>query len=1058
MPALTFAAVAASALAALSQAIDALKAGDRFARIVVVADHHDAARAVSHLLGAQGRGLVNVSLQTGRRLASELAGGNLSTPPRILEGAAVRAIADDAPAAQGLEPAGRRRFYRSLADAFRSMAERPPSDADDSDDAADTDTNTAADVGPNAMNRMAEDLYRQYRQLLAGKGYAIPAEVAHTAAAAVNARPDAGRLPYVIYYLPRRMSAGDFALAQAFMAKGRCRIIAGLTGNADADDPVRQLASRLNDAASDDTAISDAAPAADPLAQRAAAGQLNIIAASDPEEEVRTVIRRITAADTVPWHRSAVIYRQANPYDSLLRQELDFAGIPYAGIANRSLADTPTGRLLQGIVDLALDAGSGVIDRERLIEWLTAAPVRWPPRQTDAGPSAGPARTVPAARWAKLARAAHANGAPHQWQARLNAHHDQIRARLREWHGDDAAGADELRRQCDELHSFVSELSAGLRELSAAPDWSTAVGQLQTLLYRYRWYDTPNRGGSETESDADRRRIEELAAGLAQLQEWDAPYDRHTLQESVQEGLRAAVAERGQPLGAGVYIGPPAGIAGADYAAVYLVGMVERQFPPRPSANPWLADNPAERRRDANLERYDFLASVAAGRQVTLCYPAATAARRAAYPSRWLVDATTALHQTHGGSGRRTYENIHAGAGADHWLTTVQSREHGLRRLPAQSDTAPADLADYRLMRLLSDRSRLAARADALMVRAITARRARNSSVLTEWDGKVPADFDRISNIAGPARPISPSALETWANCPYRYFLSRVLGLSALPDTDDDEQISALEKGSLVHKILEEFVKRGQQTEDELLELAEREFNEAERRGVTGHYLLWEMTKAEIRDGLKAFLVAEAKWFEGQTPEQSAAEVAFDAVSVSVDGLGEVWFRGMIDRLDVVDGEVRVRDFKTGRPDAYFDGNRGRQAERTIANGKALQLPVYVAAAQAKYPAGAVTASYCFPLADGNTHNIAPYTDADRATFDDALIAIIGTARKGIFPATPDGEGRYSNCHYCDFNRLCPTRRRQIWERKGRRDPSVQPFNALDGKAAINDDDDDDAN
>ena len=1047
MPALTFAAVGAAALDALSQSIADLKAGDLFARIVVVADHHDAARAVSHLLGAQGRGLVNVSLQTGRRLASELAGGNLSTPPRILEGAAVRAIADNAPAAQGLEPAGRRRFYRSLADAFRSMAERPGR-LDDAE---------TADASDDDMNRMAENLYQQYRHLLQCKGYAVPAEVAHTAAAAVSNLPDAVRLPYVIYYLPRRMSAGDLALAQALLAKGRCRIIAGLTGNADADDPVRQLANRLDDAMISDVAISGAAPAADPLAPRAAAGQLNIIAASDPEEEVRTVIRRIAAAATVPWHRSAVIYRQANPYDSLLRQELDFAGIPYAGIANRSLADTPTGRLLHGIVDLALDAGSGAIDRERLMEWLTAAPVRWPQHPTDAGAAAGPSRTVPAARWVKLARAAHANGAPHQWQARLDAHYDQIQARLREWHGDDSAGADELRRQCDELHSFVSELSAGLRELCAAPDWSTAAAQLQNLLYRYRWYDTPNRGGSETESDADRRRIEELASGLAKLQEWDAPYDRHTVQECVQEGLRAAVAERGQPLGAGVYIGNPAGIAGADYAAVYVVGMVERQFPPRPAANPWLADNPAERRREANLERYDFLASVAAGRQVTLCYPAATAARRAAYPSRWLVDAATALHQTHGGAGRRTYENIHAGAGANHWLTTVQSREHGLRRMSEQFDAAPADLADYRLMHLVSDRSRLAAYADAddRMRRAMAARQARNGNVITEWDGKIPADSDRISNIASQAHPISPSALETWAGCPYRYFLNRILGLSALPESDDDEQISALEKGSLVHKILEEFVKQGQQTADELLALAEQEFQNAERRGVTGHYLLWEMTKAEIRDGLKAFLVAEEKWFDGQTPAQSAAEVAFDAVSVSVDGWGEVWFRGMIDRLDVVGDEVRVRDFKTGRPDAYFDGNRGRKAERTIANGKALQLPVYVAAAQENYPARAVTASYCFPLADGNTHNIAPYTDADRATFDDTLIAIIDTARNGIFPATPDGEGRYSNCHYCDFNRLCPTRRRQIWERKGRHDPSVQPFNALDGKAAIPIDDGD---
>ena len=1049
MPALTFAAVDASARAALSQAIAGIKANDRFARIVVVADHHDAARAVSHLLGAQDAGLVNVSLQTGRRLAAELAGGTLSTLPRILEGAAVRTIADRAEAAQGLEPVGRSRFYHSLTQAFRNMAERPVLP-----DAADT-----ADAPDNDMNRMAERLYAEYRQMLKGEGYAMPAEVAHTAADAVDNRPDAARLPNVIYYLPRRMSAGDLALAQALLAKGRCRIIAGLTGNADADDPALQLAHRLDDTAISDAAISDAAPAADPLTQRAAAGQLGIIAASDPEEEVRTVIRRIAAAAAIPWHRIAVIYRQPNPYASLLRQELDFANIPCAGVIDRSLADTPTGLLLQGIVGLAEDAGgSGAIDREKLLDLLATTPVRWPNPPTDAGQS----RTVPAARWAKLAREAHANGTPANWQTRLNAHQDQVGARLREVSGDGASdAARRLMQDCGELHSFVAELSAGLVKLNpaAGASWGTASEHLRDLLHAYQWF-----GAGET--DDDRRRIDELITSLAALHDWGADYDLATLSATIREGLQTPVAERGQPVGAGVYIGPPAGIAGADYDAVYLVGMVERQFPPRPAVNPWLADNPAERRREANLERYDFLASIAAGRQVTLSYPAATAARRAAYPSRWLVYAATALHQTHGGTGRRTYENIHAGAGADQWLTTIQSRADGLRRLPepANADAAPADLADYRLMHLLSDRSQLAAHSDERMIRALTARRARNGNVITEWDGRLPNDSTRISAIASQDRPISPSALETWAGCPYRYFLSRILGLSALPEGDDDEQISALEKGSLVHKILEEFVKQGKQTADELLALADREFKSAEDRGVTGYYLLWDMEKAEIRDGLTAFLAAEQEWFGGKTPRQSQAEVAFGEktdvgeVSVVVDGLGEVWFRGSIDRMDVVDCEVRVRDFKTGKSENYTSGPTA-QNRVTVANGRALQLPVYVAAARKSHRESAANydyiGSYSFPLLEKPINNGRPYDDKqDFDAFQTTLRQIISTARSGVFPATPDGDGRYSNCYYCDFKNLCPTRRRQIWQRKGQYDPDVQPFNKLGGKAAIKNDDD----
>ena len=179
--------------------------------------------------------------------------------------------------------------------------------------------------------------------------------------------------------------------------------------------------------------------------------------------------------------------------------------------------------------------------------------------------------------------------------------------------------------------------------------------------------------------------------------------------------------------------------------------------------------------------------------------------------------------------------------------------------------------------------------------------------------------------------------------------------------------MSALERGVLVHRILERFVKERRQTDADLMELAEEEFVIAEQRGVTGYPLLWDLAKEDIRARLQSFAGREAEWLAGVVSE-AGAEAGFGPgtdigeVSVSVDDLGEVWFRGKIDRIDVVGDEVRVRDFKTGRPEPYFDGARGRRATRTLANGRALQLPVYAAAARRKYPDDAVdiSASYCW--------------------------------------------------------------------------------------------------
>ena len=1009
------------AIAALAGAVARAQRDDPFARVVVIADHYDAARSVRHRLGASG--MINVTFQTGGRLAGELAQTERKPLSRVLESQAVRLVAEEQ--AAGFAPAGKQRFYRSLADAFRQMAERGEiPDADVSDDGS-----------ADGMNVIAEDLYADYHNRVAERGYYLPPELPRMAADAVALLPDARRLPSVIYYLPRRMSVGDIALARALQARGKAQIIAGRTGVADADAPVAALLERLG---CDVAAFAGEAPAG-PLRQRAQDAALSIISAPDPEEEVRAVIRRIAADADTPYHRVAVIYRQDNPYAALLRQEMDFANIPYSGAEYRSLGDTPTGRRLSGFAAMAAaDTADGVVDRERLIEWITATPVRYP----------GQDWKIPATAWADLARKAHANGSLSQWQTRLKAYIQQQENRSRERYGELSSWVKREKIEAESLHGFVEDLSKRLSEFARPRmDWETASAQLADMLYAYIWYERD----SAAESDDDRRRIRELAASLSGLADWGVAYRPDTLLEALADGLRSPVSSRGKPVGAGVYLGAPKGIAGADYAVVYAVGMAERQFPPSPRANPWLAENPAELREQAALERYDFLAAIAAAGKAVLCWPQATADLRFAYPSRWLVEAANYLHQTHGGVNRLNYETISRGAGHQHWLTAIASRQSGLGGV---TESSAMDVADYRLMHLAANPARLndAAIADARMRRALTARNARNGDSLTEWDGLVATgeESSRVANIGGQGNPISPSALETWANCPYMYFLSRVLSVSAPPEDEDDE-LSALDRGSMVHKILERFVKESDGSRIEaLLDLAEQEFADMESSGITGRYLLWEMQKEAIRSGLSNFLDDEKEWFGGNAPEMSNAEVDFDDVGVDIDGLAEVRFRGKIDRLDVIGGEVRVRDFKTGSSRRYTSGDTAANAY-TVGNGRALQLPVYVAAARRDYPNSGITGSYCFPLADKPVYDARKYNDEQQDVFHTTLRNILGAARNGIFPATPDGEGQFSNCHWCDFNNLCPTRRRQIWERKGH-DPKAQPFNQLGGQSAISDD------
>ena len=117
-------------LSCLALAVDQAQAEDQFARVVVITDHHDVARSVRHWLG--GKGLINVTVQTSRHLANELARPTSPALPRLLESQAVRHVAESEADRLDLDPAGRRRFYHSLITAFREMAER--ADIPDDDD------------------------------------------------------------------------------------------------------------------------------------------------------------------------------------------------------------------------------------------------------------------------------------------------------------------------------------------------------------------------------------------------------------------------------------------------------------------------------------------------------------------------------------------------------------------------------------------------------------------------------------------------------------------------------------------------------------------------------------------------------------------------------------------------------------------------------------------------------------------------------------------------------------------------------------------------------------
>ena len=124
-----------------------------------------------------------------------------------------------------------------------------------------------------------------------------------------------------------------------------------------------------------------------------------------------------------------------------------------------------------------------------------------------------------------------------------------------------------------------------------------------------------------------------------------------------------------------------------------------------------------------------------------------------------------------------------------------------------------------------------------------------------------------------------------------------------------------------------------------------------------------------------------------------------------------------------------------------MDDYKGINPENPLAGGTKLQLPVYVAAAP---EAEDVHAAYWFITKRGGFEFV-EYDPAPQQSdaFERTLGAIMSAIRAGSFPAVSgeddDFYGKFKNCRYCDYDRIC-SRRRDLEMAAKEGDPAVAPW------------------
>jgi ATP-dependent helicase/nuclease subunit B len=998
---------------ALRDAVARAKRSDVLAPVTVVVPTNSVGvsarrRLASGELGAVssvGRGVVAVTFLTVYRLAELLGAAELAAAGRrpvstpVVASAVRRALAREpglfAPVAD--HPA----TEEALVAAHRELADL---------DAAQLDL-----LAAHAQRRTREvvRLHRSTKSLLQREWHDEHDLMEVATALVASGTPLARELGTIIAFLPQRWSTPAARLLRGLAEHAELEIIVGVTGAEAADAQVVASLRRIG-----------VEPADDLAAGIAPALGTEVWNASDPDDEVRAIVRGVVDAMRagVPLERMAVLYASDEPYARLLHEHFVLADIAHNGATTRSMSDSVLGRGLVRILGLA----DTEFARDDVCGLFASAPVL-----------DGRGRPVPAARWERVSRDAGVVRGVDEWRSRLAGHAATF--------GDDERGA-RARAQVDALAAFVAGLADALDPVTLPRTWSGLANFAHGLVSRYLGAEARRDSWPPFEQVAARR-VESVLDRLGTLDAIDPAPTVDVFRRTFELELDAARDRVGR-LGEGVLVGPVGMALGVDLDRLWVCGLAEGLFPAVPRDDPLLSDRDRaalggelrlRSERTAEDQRA-FLAALASTSGARVCtYPRGDLRRSTEHvPSRFLTPTIAAIVEEHA-IPSYAYAAAHITFAANRHELDVRAaigREAWVEAQPA-------------------------------IARGLELSTARAGSAFTRFDGNLSHLTDRLRAIspANPERVTSPTRLQTWASCPHAYLMQTVLHVEPVERPEDIMQLAPIERGSLVHEVLDRFLAetRGhahagrpwrEGDRRRLRAIAEEVSAAAEARGLTGRRLLWHRDRRVILAELDAFLDADEEYRATGIVETLATELAFGmpdggaaAVEVPLGDGRVVRVRGKADRVDRrADGALVVIDYKTGSERRYTSLSH----DEPVTAGTHLQLPVYAYAARAAYgaPDTRVEASYWF-VGRGKNRRIGYVVDGPvDDVFSTTLRTIVDGIEDGVFPAWPaePAPSPFVDCVFCDPDGMGTTDRWREWERKCDA-PELEAFRSLSAAA-----------
>ena len=750
------------------------------------------------------------------------------------------------------------------------------------------------------------------------------------------------------------------------------------------------------------------------------------------------------AARGVPFDRIAVFLRSPTEYRPHLEEAFRRAAIPVF-FARGTTRPDPAGRAFLALLACKAER----LSARRFAEYVSLAQVPEPdaPREPRFVPPANDALPLPAApeppadeersdattrapwRWERLLVDASVIGGKERWARRLAGLEAELRLKLASVEDREAEtrGA-ALQRQLADLAyltTFALPLVDLLDALPARASWGDWLDRLRVL------------------ATAALRAPDGVLATLAELAPM-APIGPIELDE-VQLVLGPRLSELTEPpprrrYGC-VFVAPAESARGLAFDVVFVPGLAEKLFPRKIVEDPILLDAhrtaldvPALATQPARVaaERLALRLAVGAARErVVLSWPRVDVEQaRPRVPSFYGLEAHRAATGVLPG-----FDQLEVGeqtGGRLGWpaparpTDAIDEAEYDLALLSGLRDADPATTDGS--ARYLLD-------ANAHLGRALRARGRRWLRRWTPADGLVdPDDLARaaLARHQLGARPFSPTALQHFATCPYRFFLQAVMRLQPREEPVAVEAIDPLTRGAMFHEV--QFAVLSALRAQNLLPVrpenldAARVAVDAATEAIVGEWKdrLWPAIERVWNDGIEGIRVDLREWLrrgaesdDGWVPWRF--ELSFgladrdrkqsDPASVAepVPLPGGLALRGSIDLVERrASGTLRATDHKTGksRPKAGV----------VVGGGTVLQPVLYALAAEALLgmPVDAGRLYYC--TADGGfEERVVPLDDESRRIAGD-VVAIVGRAlAAGFLPAHPTKGA----CRWCDYRAVC---------------------------------------